>query len=52
KLPTELTIEHAIGLFHVHGHKDVCFWCFATTFICHCGIILGEILESLWAALN
>lgn len=52
KLPAGLTIEHAIGLFHVHGHKDVCFWRFATTFIRHCGIIPGEILESLWAALN
>lgn len=52
KLPPGLTIEHAIGLFHVHGHKDECFWRFATSFIVHCGIISGEILESLWSELN
>jgi hypothetical protein len=52
KLPPDMAVEHAIGLFHVHGHKDECFWQFATTFLVHCGIISGEILESLWAELN
>jgi len=52
KLPDGMEFDHAIGLFHVHGHKDECFWRFATTFIVHCGIISGEILESLWAELN
>lgn len=51
-LPEGLTIDHAIGLFHVHGHKDQCFWRFATTFIRGCGIVAGEILETLWAELN
>jgi len=52
KLPPQMEFDHAIGLFHVHGHKDECFWRFATTFLVHCGIISGEILESLWAELN
>lgn len=52
KLPAGFTIEHAIGLFHIHGHKDICFWRFATSFLRGCGIIAGEILESLWAELN
>jgi hypothetical protein len=25
-LPAGLTIDQAIGLFHVHGHKDECFF--------------------------
>jgi hypothetical protein len=52
KLPDGMEFDHAIGLFHVHGHKDECFWRFATTFVVHCGIISGEILESLWSELN
>lgn len=51
-LPQDLLIERAIGLLHVHGHKLECFFRFATTFIPGAGIVAGEILESLWAALN
>lgn len=48
----ELTIIFAIGLFHVHGHKEECLYRFATTYIPGVGIIDGEILETLWALLN
>ncbi|KAF9033364.1 hypothetical protein BJ165DRAFT_1303065, partial [Panaeolus papilionaceus] len=48
----ELVIDHAIGLFHVHDHKDECFFRFSPTFIPGLGTVAGEILESLWAALN
>ena len=51
-LPTGLDIDTAIGLFHVHGHKEECFFRFAPTFIPGTGIVAGEILESLWSGLN
>jgi len=51
-LPAGLTIDRAIGLFHVHGHKDECFFRYAPTFIPGSGIVAGEILESLWSSLN
>lgn len=51
-LPEGLDIDAAIGLFHVHAHKDDCFFRFATTFIPGAGVVAGEILESLWSSLN
>ena len=51
-LPDGLEVDSAIGLFHVHGHKDVCFFRYATTFIPGAAVVVGEILESLWAVLN
>ena len=47
-----LEVDAAIGLFHVHAHKDDCFFRFASTFIPGAGIVAGEILESLWSTLN
>ncbi len=47
-----LEIDWAIGLFHVHDHKDQCFHRFASSFIHSSGVVAGEILESLWANLN
>ena len=41
-----------IGLFHVHGHQEICFPQFAPTFIPGAGQTDGEILETLWAVLN
>ena len=51
-IPEGLTVEAAIGLFHVHAHKDDCFFRFATSFIPGAGVVAGEILESLWSSLN
>ena len=51
-LPEGMTLDRAIGLFHVHGHKEQCFFRFATSFIPGSGITVGEILEMLWAELN
>ena len=51
-IPPELIIEAAIGLFHVHAHKEQCFFQYAPTFIPGTGIVAGEILESLWSSLN
>lgn len=52
KLPPDLEIDRAIGLFHVHAHKAQCFFRYATSFIPGAGITVGEILESLWSGLN
>lgn len=47
--PEGIEILRAIGLFHVHGHKDECF---APNYVPGCGNVDGEILETLWSALN
>ncbi|PPQ85582.1 hypothetical protein CVT24_009935, partial [Panaeolus cyanescens] len=46
------TLDFAIGLFHVHAHKDQCFFRFSPTFIPGLAVVIGEILESLWSVLN
>lgn len=51
-IPDGLEIDRAIGLFHVHDHKESCFYRFASSFIPGSGVVAGEILESLWANLN
>jgi hypothetical protein len=52
KLPIGIQIDCAIGLFHVHAHKEQCFFRYATSFIPGAGVTAGEILESLWSGLN
>ncbi|KAF9470552.1 hypothetical protein BDN70DRAFT_821224 [Pholiota conissans] len=52
QLPPNLKIDRAIGLFHVHAHKDDCFFHFNTSFIPGSAVVSGEILESLWSTLN
>ena len=47
-----IEFEKAIGMFHVHGHKDSCFFRFASNFIKGAGMVDGEILETLWSTLN
>ena len=51
-LPVGLTLDRAIGLFHIHGHKEECFFCYATSFIPHARVTVSEILEMLWSTLN
>jgi hypothetical protein len=51
-LPPGLTIDPAIDLFHVHAHKDDCFFRFGTSFIPGAAVVAGQILESLWSNLN
>jgi hypothetical protein len=51
-LPASLSIDRAISLMHVHGHKDECFFRYAPSFIPGSGVVAGEILESLWSSLN
>ncbi|KAF9490610.1 hypothetical protein BDN71DRAFT_1592744 [Pleurotus eryngii] len=51
-LPVGLDTDFAIGQFHVHGHKENCLFRFSSMFIPQSGVIIGEILKSLWANLN
>ena len=51
-LPEGLTIEQAINLFHVHCHKNDCFFCYATTFIPSAAVVTAQILKLLWSTLN
>jgi len=51
-LPSGLDIDWAIGSFHVHAHKETCFFRFAPYFIPGTGIVSGEICEALWSSLN
>jgi hypothetical protein len=50
--PQAVEFLRAIGLFHVHGHVDHCYARYAPTFIPGAGMVDGEVLETLWAALN
>ena len=51
-IPEHLELLHAIGLFHIHGHKDECLYRFATNYVPGAGVVDGEILETLWSVLN
>ncbi|PPR06343.1 hypothetical protein CVT24_002518 [Panaeolus cyanescens] len=47
-----LVIDRAIGLFHVHAHKDECFFRYSPTFIPGLAYVVGEGMEPNWSALN
>ncbi|KAF9030921.1 hypothetical protein BJ165DRAFT_1306841, partial [Panaeolus papilionaceus] len=47
-----LEIDHAIGMFHVHGHNDKCYFRFAPSFIPGLGMVDGEIMKTNWSVLN
>ncbi|KAH9015214.1 hypothetical protein EDB84DRAFT_1567796 [Lactarius hengduanensis] len=52
KLPDNLELRLAIGLFHIHGHQDTCLARFSPSFIEGGRQIDGETIETLWAPLN
>jgi len=52
KIPDHIGLIHAIGLFHVHGHKDECLYRWATNYVPGAGVVDGEVLETLWSVLN
>lgn len=52
KLPPGMVVDCGIGMFHVHGHQEECFYRFAPSFIPGAANVAGEILESLWSGLN
>lgn len=51
-LPEDIQLIFAIGLFHVHGHKDECLYRWATSYVPGAGVVDGEVLETLWSVLN
>ena len=52
KLPDNLELKLAIGLFHIHGHQDACLARYSPSFIEGGRQIDGETIETLWAPLN
>jgi hypothetical protein len=52
KLPDNLELRFAIGLFHIHGHQDTCLARYSPSFIEGGRQIDGETIETLWAPLN
>jgi hypothetical protein len=52
ELPPSIRLIKAIGLFHIHGHRDGCLYRFATSYVPGAAIVDGEVLESLWSVLN
>ena len=52
KLPNNLDLRLAIGLFHIHGHQDTCLARYSPSFIKGSRQIDGETIEMLWAPLN
>ncbi|KAF8259195.1 hypothetical protein EI94DRAFT_1707309 [Lactarius quietus] len=52
KLPDSLELRLAIGLFHIHGHKDTCLARYSPSFIKGGRQIDSETIETLWALLN
>ena len=51
-IPDHIQLLHAIGLFHVHGHKDKCLYRWTTNYVPGAGVVDGEVLETLWSVLN
>jgi len=51
-LPEGLIIEQAIDLFHVHCHKDKCFFRYATTFIPGAAVVAGQMLDARIVMVN
>ena len=52
KLPNNLELKLAIGLFHINGHQDTCLARYSPSFIKGRRQIDGETIETLWAPLN
>jgi len=51
-LPERILLFHAIGQFHIHGHKDDCLYRWAMNYVPGAGVVDGEVLETLWSVLN
>ena len=52
KLPNNLELRLAIGLFHIHRHQDTCLARYLPSFVKGGRQIDGETIETLWAPLN
>ncbi|KAF8833598.1 hypothetical protein BDN67DRAFT_1017363 [Paxillus ammoniavirescens] len=52
KLSDSIQIVWGIGLFHIHGHQDVCLSRYSPDLIPGISKVDGEVLETLWSQLN
>ncbi|KIJ10833.1 hypothetical protein PAXINDRAFT_16227 [Paxillus involutus ATCC 200175] len=52
KFSDTIQIIWGIGLFHIHGHQDVCLSRYSPDLIPGIGKVDGEVLETLWSQLN
>ncbi|KZV62306.1 hypothetical protein PENSPDRAFT_591598, partial [Peniophora sp. CONT] len=41
-----------VGVWHIYGHIFQCYGRWSNLYARHCGIVDGEILETLWSVLN
>lgn len=51
-IPEELSVDGAVGKFHLAAHILECFARFSINFMKGAGQLDGEILETLWSSLN
>ncbi|VDB99537.1 unnamed protein product [Peniophora sp. CBMAI 1063] len=42
----------SVGVWHIYGHVFECYGRWSSLYARHCGIVDGEILETLWSVLN
>ncbi|KIJ60697.1 hypothetical protein HYDPIDRAFT_98394, partial [Hydnomerulius pinastri MD-312] len=47
-----IQIVWGIGLFHIHGHQDICLSRYSPDLIPGISKVDGEVLETLWSQLN
>lgn len=52
RYPPGIQLWKGIGLFHVHGHQQVCLPRYAPSYMPGAGLVDGEILETMWSSLN
>ncbi|KIJ16596.1 hypothetical protein PAXINDRAFT_75122 [Paxillus involutus ATCC 200175] len=52
KFSDTIQIIWGIGLFHIHGHQDVCLSRYSPDLIPGISKVDGEVLETLWSQLN
>lgn len=51
-IPKDLKYTPAVGKFHLAAHREQCFAHYSLNFVEGAGQQDGEVLETLWAALN
>lgn len=51
-VPPNMTLQSAIGIFHVHGHQRMCFARYAPNFVQGLGVVDGEVMETVWSNMN
>ncbi|KIK74155.1 hypothetical protein PAXRUDRAFT_20157 [Paxillus rubicundulus Ve08.2h10] len=52
KFSNSIQIIWGIGLFHIHGHQDVCLFRYSPDLIPGISKVDGKVLETLWSQLN